>query len=135
MNEVGLPEDVAVQHHAGRQLDRDVVEHGVELVRQDERVSAGLLLHAEDDGGLHVGGRFATFERSTDADFTELRDGDGHAIGRAHDGRADVVQRADAAHTTDKPLRTALVDDASGDVLVALFERPHDLVQRDAERL
>ena len=51
LDEVRLPEDPAIDRHAGRQLALHRVELAIEPGGQLDGVRARLLLHADDDGG------------------------------------------------------------------------------------
>ena len=50
LDEVGLLEDLPLDHHVGRQLPLQLVEHLSDLGVEHQRVRVGLLLHGQDDG-------------------------------------------------------------------------------------
>ena len=65
LDEVRLPEEIAVDLHPLRQRTLDVLERGVDSLGQFQGVHAGLLLDAHDHGRLGVVRTFTPLDRRT----------------------------------------------------------------------
>ena len=107
LDEVGLPEQVAMDLHALRQGALDIVERGVDARGQLQRVHGRLLLDADDDGGLGVVRAFAPLDRRAFANDAHVAHEDWRGVGVLDADRGDGVdvgETADAAHEVLLPL-------------------------------
>ena len=68
LDEVGLPEQIAVDLHALRQRALNVVERRVDALGELQRIDRRLLLDADDDRRLRVVRAFAALDRRALAD-------------------------------------------------------------------
>ena len=76
LDEVRLPEQIAMNLHALRQRALNVVERGVDSLGEFQRVHGGLLLDADDDGRLGVVRPLSALDRGAFADDADVADQD-----------------------------------------------------------
>ena len=91
LDEVGLPEDPAIDRHALRQLRLQGVELAIEPRGQLDRVRARLLLHADDDGRLAAAGSFAALQGAAFTHVGDVPDEDRAGAAQGHDAFADLL--------------------------------------------
>ena len=130
-DEVGLPEQVAMDLHALRQRALDVVERRVDALGQLQRVHRGLLLDADDDRRPRVVRALAALDRRAFAHRARRR-GPARAPRRSSSRVTAAIastlgEAADAAHQILLPLRDL---EAGGRVPIRGRQRLFDLCRR-----
>ena len=122
---------------AGRQGGAQLVELGLHALGDGARVLAE---QHEGDADHHlalaVHRRGAAAQARAEADITDGRDGDRHALRRrADDDRLEIVEALDQAGSADDQLLAIALDVPAAGVLVRAFERANDVLDRQPDRL
>ena len=131
LDEIRLPEQVAMDLHALRERSLNIIQRGVDALRQFQRVDPWLLLNADDHRRSGIVRAFAPLDGcafANDADvFNEHRRGIGGLD--AHSG--DGIDIAETAHTTHEVLLPLCHLKSSGCVLVRGGQGVLDILERD----
>ena len=130
-NEVGLPEDQAVDDHAARQLLLERIELAIESRRQLDRVGVRLLLHSHDHCGRAVSRPLASFEGSAFAHVGDVAYQHVPIAAKSDDAVADFVRRADSTDRLQHVLLWPLHVDAGRRVLARATHRIEELRDGD----
>src|SRR5207249_456282 len=95
---------------------------GIEQLREGQGVGTGLLLDAEDDRKLPLGGALPPLDGLSDLNYAELADPDGNAVTDRHHGVSDVRSRSDPANSLDEKLSSPFYKKTRRGVLVGFAE-------------
>ena len=122
LDEHGLSEEVAIQHHASSgQLRLELVERFVDQRRGREGVRGGLFDHAQDDRGASVVAPRTAPHRRSNAYLCDIAHAHRNALASRHPNRADLFRRARPPEDTHDGLLPRLNEIATRGVRAARF--------------